>query len=67
MNKAIWKSKTFWGGLIAVLAVMFPDIWMAFGLGDDYSVYAEKIQGIIGFAMVVWGRLAAGGVSITGK
>ena len=67
MNKAIWKSKTFWGAVTALLAVIFPDAWASVGVGDDYSMLAGQIQGFIGGALAIYGRYAAGGVSITGK
>ena len=67
MNKAIWQSKTFYGALIALAAVIFPGIWANLGVGDDYSALADKVQSVVGALLVVYGRFAAGGVSLTGK
>ena len=65
--KAIWQSKTFWGAIVTLVAVLFPTVWTAVGVGDDYAMIADKITGIIGTLLVIYGRLAAGGVSLTGK
>ena len=67
MNKSILQSKTAWGAIIAIVAMMFPGLWMVLGIGDDYSAIADKIQSTIGFVLVIYGRFKAGGVSITGK
>ena len=67
MNKSILQSKTAWGAIIAIVAMMFPGLWMVLGIGDDYSAIADKIQSTICFVLVIYGRFKAGGVSITGK
>lgn len=64
MSKNILASKTFWGAVVTLVAVVFPGLWMILGLGDDYGMVADKIQAAAGFILVIYGRYAAGGVHL---
>lgn len=58
-NKSILMSKTFWGAVLALIAVLFPDIWMSLGISENGSMLADKIVGGLGGALAIYGRLVA--------
>ncbi len=68
-TKSILSSKTFWGSIIALVAVMFPHIYTNLGLTDANSVgVVDKIVGGLGGALAFYGRFAATtAVTLTGK
>lgn len=67
-TKSLLVSKTFYGALIALFAVMFPTIWVAIGFQGDAAALADKLVGAIGTGIAIYGRLAAThNVTLTGK
>lgn len=58
--KSIFLSKTFWSGVLMLLAAVFPHQWELLGLNANYIAEAAFIVNVIG-------RFMAGGVSITGS
>lgn len=66
-SKNILMSKTFWGAALALVAVLFPGVFVTLGLGDS-AMLADKIVGGLGAVLAIYGRFAATStVSILGK
>jgi hypothetical protein len=64
--KSIFTSKTFWGTIVAMVAVMFPRMWSKLGVSQVDVV--DKIMGGIGGALAIYGRLSASQpATLTGK
>lgn len=57
-SKNIFLSKTFWGAIITLVALLFPDLFTLLGLGDS-SMLADKIVGLIGGGLTIYGRFVA--------
>jgi uncharacterized membrane protein len=53
-SKNVVLSKTVWGGVIAIL----PQVLQMFGI-DAPEGLPEQLMGVIGFILVIWGRLTA--------
>jgi hypothetical protein len=64
--KSILQSKTFWGALIALVAVLFPGTFAKIGIPQADLV--DKVVGGIGAVLAIYGRFSATQmVTLTGK
>ena len=57
-TKSIFKSKTFWGGIIAVIAPVLA----AFGIEfpeEARQALLEVILAVVGLVGIIWGRVKA--------
>jgi hypothetical protein len=65
--KSIFTSKTFWGSVIALVALVFPMAFAKLGFTDQGAL-ADKIVGGMGTLLAIYGRLAATQpATLTGK
>lgn len=67
-SKSIFLSKTFYGAVLGLLAMFFPDqiaaILSIIGVGDS-AMLIDKLLGLIGGGIAIYGRyVAAGGIHI---
>jgi uncharacterized membrane protein YwaF len=56
--KSIFTTVTFWGTAISFFALMFPNVWVKFGITDQ-SALAAHIVGAIGAIVAIYGRFRA--------
>jgi uncharacterized membrane protein YwaF len=65
--KSIFTSVTFWGTAISFFALMFPNVWVKFGVTNQADL-AAHIVGAIGAIVAIYGRFRATKlVTLTGK
>ena len=57
-RKDLLSSKTFWGAVVTLVAVLFPAV---VPLGEVGTI-VDKLVSVAGLAGVVYGRFAAGGI-----
>jgi hypothetical protein len=69
--KSIFTSKTFWGSLLGLVAILFPHAFahlLTAANISDPSLLSDKIVGGIGGALAIYGRwTATQPVTLTGK
>lgn len=64
--KSIFSSKTFYGAVVALVAIVFPGFYShaltAIGISDP-GVIVDKIFGAVGAALAIYGRFTATAVT----
>jgi hypothetical protein len=69
--KSILASKTFWGALISMIAILFPHMFgtLLYSMNiSDADLLVDKIVGAFGTGFAIYGRLAARKIAtITGN
>jgi hypothetical protein len=58
-TKSIFMSKAFWGAVIAVVALLFPNLFMQLHIVSTDPALPDRIMGAIGVAVGFYGRMKA--------